>query len=64
MEFLMAIQVRTTLEPFEAIVALETFEILTLLALVQHQAILGVVISSTLAQQLILWTVPHIICGR
>lgn len=64
MEFLVAIQVRTPLEPLETIVTLKAFEILTLLALMQHKAILRVVISSTLAQQLILWTMPYIIWGR
>lgn len=58
-EFLVAIQMGSSLEPLEAEVALEPLEILALLALVQHQSAQGVVVAATLAQELVLRAMAH-----
>jgi len=58
-EFLVAIQMGSSLEPLETEVALEPLEILALLALVQHQSAQGVVVAATLAQELVLRAMTH-----
>jgi len=53
-ELLVAIEVGSSFEPLEAEVALEPLKVLALLALMQGESVEGIVISTTLAQELIL----------
>jgi len=53
-ELLVAIEVGSSFKPLQAEVALEPLKVLALLALMQGESVEGVVVSTTLAQQLVL----------